>query len=92
MICDKCGAELEVGSWPFCGDRKNVHGKPSPSKGFLAYFDDGLGKSVTGWGDINKECRPRWEGGKLIHLQPRDKPEKYYKELIEKRRDRDAKR
>lgn len=26
MTCPKCGKELQVGEWPFCGDAKNNHG------------------------------------------------------------------
>ncbi len=86
MYCDDCGHEMQIGDYPYC-----PHGRGTEHKGFEPHYDEGLGKVVTGWGDINKACRPRWEDGKLIHLQPRDKPEKYYKELIEKRRDRAAK-
>ena len=32
MICERCGLELEVGDWPFCG-KDNKHGR----KGTFAY-------------------------------------------------------
>ena len=26
--CDRCGSEIEVGSWPFCGGDPEVHKQP----------------------------------------------------------------
>lgn len=36
MICDKCGKDIAVGEWPFCGG-KNAHGFPERP---LAVIDD----------------------------------------------------
>jgi hypothetical protein len=33
------------------------HGKAPPSKGYEARFDVGLGREVTGWGDVRKAMR-----------------------------------
>ncbi len=45
--CDRCGAVVVIGEWPFC-----PHGKAAPSKGFEPRFDPGLGREVTGWGAL----------------------------------------
>jgi hypothetical protein len=82
--CNNCGETLEIGSWPFCPD----HGKPARAKGFEPYFDEVLGKYVTGVGDINREFRPRWEGDYIVHLQPTDRPASYFRELAERRAER----
>lgn len=82
--CPNCGETLTIGSWPFCGD----HGKPTASKGFEAFYHIGIGREVTGVGDINQAMRPHWDGDKYIHLQHRDKPDVYYRELNERRAER----
>ncbi len=84
MICENCGGTIEIGSWPFCPD----HGRPYAQKGFEPYFDVGLGQVVTGTGDINKALRPQWENDYVVKLDHRDKPESYYRELNERRRER----
>ena len=83
MKCDECGKTLVIGDFPFC-----PHGKPPRSKGFEPFYDVGLDQTVTGMGDINKACRPRWEDDHIVQLQPRDKSEGYYRELNERRRER----
>lgn len=52
--CDKCGAELRVGDWPFC-----PHGTPSAGmqSGFGAYFDYGLGCEITSAGQRRQLMR-----------------------------------
>ena len=84
MKCDSCGATLEIGSWPFCPD----HGKPERRKGFEPFYDIGLDQTITGFGDMNKACRPKWEDDHIVQLRPRDKSESYYRELNERRRER----
>lgn len=82
--CEGCGAEIQVGSWPFCPD----HGKPTPSKGFEAYVDENISDrpvTITGQGDRNKLLRPHWENDHIVHVQPRDKPASYYRELNDRR-------
>lgn len=42
MVCDRCGAELRIGDWPFCNGDKNQH---VDARGFgdaplEAYFDE----------------------------------------------------
>jgi hypothetical protein len=91
MICDKCGYDIQVGEWPYCGDAKNTHGRPNKTKGWEPFFDEGLGQVVTGMGDINKACRPYWENDNIVHIQPRDKSPQYYRELNERRRERNQK-
>ena len=85
MKCDKCGYELRVGDWPYCHGDRNDHGKPTAHKGFLAYDDIQLGQRVTGWGDINKACKPKWNQDHIEQIQPRDLPASYYRELKERR-------
>lgn len=77
--CDQCGAELQVGDFPFC-----PHGRPARSKGFEAFYDHGLGQTITGFGDVNKACRPKWENDHIVHIQPRDRSEGYYRELSQR--------
>ena len=84
MTCESCGGEIQIGSWPFCPDHQPV----SPGKGFEPYFDHGLGQVVTGYGDIQKACRPHWQDDHVIHIQPRDNPPGYYRELNERRAER----
>jgi hypothetical protein len=62
--CPDCGAVIEIGDWPFC-----PHGKANPAKGFEPYFDIGLGREVTGWGDVRQSMREQ-------HLDFRDHPNK----------------
>ena len=88
MKCDRCGKELEVGEWPFCGDIRNAHEKPALSKGFEAYYDEGLGEVIQTPGDRNKLLRPHWKDDYIVHIQPRDKSAQYYRELNERRRAR----
>ncbi len=64
--CERCGATIEIGDWPFC---KGGHGKANPAKGFEPYFDIGLGREVTGWGDVRQSMREQ-------HLDFRDHPNK----------------
>lgn len=84
MKCESCGGTIEIGSWPFCPD----HDRPSPSKGFEAYYDYGLDQVVTGYGDIKKACRPQWNNDHITQIQPRDKPASYYRELNERREEK----
>jgi len=62
--CETCGQEIHLGDWPFC-----PHGKANPAKGFEPYFDIGLGREVTGWGDVRQSMREQ-------HLDFRDHPNK----------------
>lgn len=50
--CSDCGEAYDIGDWPFC-----PHGRVAPTKGFEPRFDIGLGREVTGWGDIRKAMR-----------------------------------
>ena len=61
--CDRCGAEYGFGEWPLC-----PHGRVLKSKGFEPHFDLGLGREVTGWGDIHQAMRAE-------HLDYRDHPD-----------------
>lgn len=85
--CENCGAAFTVGEWPFC-----PHGEAYKTKGFEPYFDVALGVQVNTPGDRNKALRPRWENDHIVHLQPRDKPASYYRELNERRRERAERR
>lgn len=66
ITCEACGAVYGVGQSPFCRDG---HAAVAPAKGFEPYFDLGLGKEVTGWGDIRQEMRRK-------HMDFRDHPSK----------------
>lgn len=46
MTCEDCGAEYQIGDWPFC---KGGHGKPSPgtTAPYVAHFDLALGRYIT---------------------------------------------
>lgn len=50
--CPDCGTEYGVGQWYRC-----PHDSVLPSKGFEPYFDIGLGREVTGWGDVRQSMR-----------------------------------
>jgi len=52
--CDRCGVTYGVGCSPWC---KDGHARVIPSPGFEPRFDIGLGRDVTGWGDIKQEMR-----------------------------------
>lgn len=52
--CESCGAVYGIGDSPWCRDG---HGSVQPRRAFEPYFDIGLGKHVTGWGDIRQEMR-----------------------------------
>lgn len=52
VTCESCGQPLTIGSWPFC-----PHGRYLQRSGFEPRWDDGLGKYVTGWGDIHQAMR-----------------------------------
>lgn len=83
MKCDECQKELTIGEWPYC-----PHGLPTHHKGFEPYYDSSLDMTVTGFGDINKACRPYWENDHIVQIQPRDKSDSHYRELNERRRER----
>jgi hypothetical protein len=50
--CPDCGKAYGVGQWYRC-----PHDAILPSKGFEPRFDIGLGREVTGWGDIKQAMR-----------------------------------
>ena len=62
--CPVCLREYVVGQWYRC-----PHDFVHPAKGFEPYFDVGLGREVTGWGDIRQSMREQ-------HLDFRDHPNK----------------
>lgn len=67
MTCDRCYKQIEDPSehgLNLCPlePRRDAH-----SKGFEPYFDIGLGRYVTGWGDIRKGMREE-------HLDFREHP------------------
>lgn len=61
MTCDECGAELQVGQWPFC------HGDPTKHAAFqpdhLAVIDDSWpgGKTFENMGPTPVTCYSRSE-------------------------------
>ena len=67
--CEHCGRIVHIGEWPSC-----PHGKAAPSKGFEPFFHQGFGKMVTGIGDIQAECRPRWENDHIVKMEVKDRP------------------
>lgn len=50
--CPHCGVVYQIGDWPFC-----PHGRVQARGGFEPRFDYGIGKEVTGWGDIKQAMR-----------------------------------
>ena len=60
--CEACGQRIGIGDWPYC-----PHGQVVPVKGFEPRFDVGLGREVTGWGDVRQAMREQ-------HLDFRDHP------------------
>lgn len=62
--CDVCGCQYGIAQWYRC-----PHDSVLPSKGFQPYFDIGLGREVTGWGDVRQAMREN-------HLDFRDHPNK----------------
>ncbi len=83
--CERCGNVIHIGSTIQC-----PHEKANPTKGFLAYFDHGLGKYITGEGDRNVELRPKWNNDYVEHIQHRDLPASHYRDLNERRAERAA--
>lgn len=84
MKCDTCDTILEIGMWPFCPD----HGKPTASKGFEPYYDENISDKpvwISTPGDRNKYLKPHWENDHIVHVQPKDRPASYYRELNERR-------
>jgi hypothetical protein len=74
--CDVCHEQIAAGAWPWC-----PHGRVGPGygDGFEPFFDIGLGKEVTGWGDIRQGMREN-------HLDFRDHPNAERREYAEHRR------
>jgi len=64
LTCEKCGAEITIGAWPWC-----PHGKPAPQYVFQPYFDIGLGREITSYAD-------RWKAMRELNVQYRDLPSK----------------
>ena len=75
VTCETCGKAYGIGCSPYC---KDGHERVMPSKGFAPYFDIGLGREVTGWGDVRQTMRRG-------HLDFRDHPSKA---KLEERRER----
>jgi len=63
--CELCGLIVHVGAWPWCPHQM----VESKAHGFEPHFDIGLGRLVTGWGDVKQEMRRR-------KLDYRDRPSK----------------
>lgn len=61
--CEKCGVPIHIGSDYHC-----PHEKVQAAHGFEPYFDIGLGKTITGRGDVKAALRPRWENDHIIQL------------------------
>jgi len=85
--CEDCGATLRVGDWPFCGG-KNDHGRPYKHKGFDPHWDnliDAKPQWIQTPGDRHKFLKPHWENDHIVHQQPRDKSNDYWKDLNNRR-------
>jgi len=86
MKCDDCGHDIQIGEWPFCN-----HGRPTPSKGFEPYWDENIATEpvwISDPGDRNQRMRPHWENDHMVHVQPRERPDSYFKDLAERREER----
>ena len=77
MTCDKCGAELEVGSWPFCKGSPSDHVKQSNSvigdeiditvEHGLTNLD-GTPRRYTSREELNKEAKKRGYTNYVVHV------------------------
>ncbi len=85
LPCERCGQPVHIGSTIQC-----PHERAQAARGFLAYFDYGLGKQITCVGDINAAMRPQWNNDYVTKLDHRDMPASYYRELNERRAERKA--
>jgi hypothetical protein len=83
--CERCGHPIHIGSTIQC-----PHERAGKTHGFEPFFHVGIGKYVTGVGDINQAMRPQWNDDHITQIQHRDMPESYYREMNERRAERKA--
>ena len=90
--CEKCGTYERHEPCLSCGyiqhigdDYRCPHDHVVRSKGFEPYYDIGLGQEVTGFGDVNAACRPKWEDDHIVHLQPKDRSAQSEQDLSARR-------
>ncbi len=50
MICDRCGAEVQIGDWPCNPEKGRGHERALNVPIFVPYFDIGLGEHVESIG------------------------------------------
>ena len=84
VICSECGAEYRIGDWPYCN-----HGRPHGNlHDFKAYVDFNIADEpveITSLAQKKRLLKPHWKDDYMIHLQPRDLPDRYYRELNDRR-------
>jgi len=81
--CEACGKAVAIGEWPYC-----PHGQAMPSKGFEPFWDEHVADTpvlITNPGDYRKYLKPHWKNDNLEHVQRRDKPASYFRELNDRR-------
>lgn len=94
--CEQCGTYAAHEPCPDCGQIQHIGAaiqcphdeKAQPSKGFEPFFHVGFGQMVTGLGDINAACRPKWENDHLVKLEVRDRPAGFDADLRARREER----
>ena len=86
-ICEMCGLEYGIGAWPLC-----PHGIPRGHlHDFRAYTDFNISDKpveITSLAQKQRLLRPHWKDDYVVHVQPRDKPDSYYRELNDRRAER----
>lgn len=92
-VCTDCGAEHHIGWWPICADAKGKHGHlpPRGMMTFKPYLDHHAGDQpieVRSWKERQNLFKPKWNGDYVEQIQPRDKPDSYYRELNQRREHR----
>jgi hypothetical protein len=86
--CDKCGAEIAIGSWPYCVSPQNPngHARPLEYHPFIPYMDyhisrDGKPKWIGSQADL-------WREKRLNKVDyPDEKFARAHKERVERVRD-----
>ena len=88
--CPECRKPLEIGEWPYC-----PHGFPGAGvfgfKPHAPYVDYNISTepvTITNPGDKAKYLRPYWENDHIIKVEPKERPNGYYRELNDRRRAR----
>lgn len=64
-VCEKCGAELEIGQWPFCPHPKDHHFDTTHFEEYWSKHLDAKGPvRISSWRQLDREMKKRG----LAHL------------------------